>query len=106
LQHKDASKHSNLTLINGNILDQDHLASSMKGSDLVVHCAAIAGIDTVIISPVKTMQVNMIGTYHVLEAASKLENVERVVCFSTSEVFGQYAFLSQRNRQHRHGHGG
>jgi UDP-glucose 4-epimerase len=39
------------------------------------------------------MRVNMIGTYNVLEAAlATSETVERFVDFSTSEVFGTYAF--------------
>jgi UDP-glucose 4-epimerase len=66
----------------------------MQGADVVVHCAAIAGIDTVIKSPVSTMRVNMIGSANVLEAAANLPKVDRVVCFSTSEVFGQQAFRS------------
>ena len=41
----------------------------MKGSQIVIHAAAIAGIDTVIKNPVKTMQVNFIGTSNTLEAA-------------------------------------
>lgn len=86
--------HRNLTLLEGDVLDRDHLARAMAGSDIIVHCAAIAGIDTVIKSPVNTMRVNMIGSANVLEAAARLEECERVVCFSTSEVFGQHAFRS------------
>ena len=87
--------HPNLTLIEGDILDNDALTRAMQGADYVVHCAAIAGIDTVIQRPVNTMRVNMVGSANVLEAASRLPAVERVVCFSTSEVFGQRAFRSQ-----------
>jgi UDP-glucose 4-epimerase len=36
----------------------------------------------------------MIGTSNVLNAALQLKNLERVVVFSTSEVFGRQAFLS------------
>ena len=43
------------------------------------------------------MQVNMVGSANVLEAASKLPKCERVVCFSTSEVFGSHAFRSAEN---------
>jgi UDP-glucose 4-epimerase len=71
----------------------------MHGHSHVVHCAAIAGIDTVIRSPVTTMRVNMIGSANVLDAASKLDNCQRVVCFSTSEVFGQHAFRSSETDQ-------
>src|SRR5213079_3166998 len=43
--------------------------------------------------PVRTMRVNLIGTYNVLEAAlATKETVERLIEFSTSEVFGTYAF--------------
>jgi UDP-glucose 4-epimerase len=38
------------------------------------------------------MRVNMIGSANVLEAAANLPRCDRVVCFSTSEVFGQQAF--------------
>ncbi|HRV93994.1 MAG TPA: NAD-dependent epimerase/dehydratase family protein [Anaerolineae bacterium] len=92
LKEKSYKDHPNLTLIEGDILDSDHLNRSMIGTDIVVHCAAIAGIDTVIKSPVTTMRVNMVGSAVVLEAASNLPRCDRVVCFSTSEVFGQQAF--------------
>jgi len=76
------------------VLDFEKLAEAMQGAEIIVHCAAIAGIDTVIKSPVNTMRVNMIGSANVLEAASRVEGVTRVVCFSTSEIFGQHAFRS------------
>lgn len=94
LQHQPFRDHPNLTLIRGDVLDYERLRDSMKGAQVVVHCAAIAGIDTVIRSPVTTMRVNMVGSANVLEAASRLSDCERVVCFSTSEVFGQRAFRS------------
>lgn len=86
--------HPNLTLIEGDVLDFPALREAMQGADIIVHCAAIAGIDTVIKSPVTTMRVNMIGSANVLEAAAQLPRCDRVVCFSTSEVFGQQAFRS------------
>jgi UDP-glucose 4-epimerase len=95
LKDKDFCDHSNLSLINGDILDYKHLSESMKDAQIIVHCAAIAGIDTVIKKPVSTMRVNIIGSANVLEAASKIPCCERVVCFSTSEVFGSHAFKSE-----------
>lgn len=94
LQTKPWKDHENLTLEVGDVLDPEQLAKVMDGADIVVHCAAIAGIDTVVKSPVTTMRVNMVGSANVLEAASRLEHCERVVCFSTSEVFGTNAFRS------------
>jgi len=94
LKDKPFRDHPNLTVIEGDVLDYDAVAGSMDGANIVVHCAAIAGIDTVIVKPVVTMRVNMVGSANVLEAASKLDRCERVVCFSTSEVFGGMAFGS------------
>jgi len=94
LKHRAYKGHKNLTVIKGDVLDYTHLRGSMEGADVVIHCAAIAGIDTVIKSPVMTMRVNMVGSANVLEAAASLPRCDRVVCFSTSEVFGQHAFCS------------
>lgn len=94
LKDKAFIHHPNLDLIVGDVLDFEHVCRAIEGADIIVHCAAIAGIDTVIKSPVTTMRVNMVGSANVLEAASRLPHCDRVVCFSTSEVFGQQAFRS------------
>lgn len=94
LQGRPYREHANLTVVQGDILDLETLKQAMQGATYVIHAAAIAGIDSVIRSPVKTMKVNMVGSANVLEAAECLENCKRVVCFSTSEVFGQVAFRS------------
>jgi nucleoside-diphosphate-sugar epimerase len=92
LTGKAYATHKNLAKLKGNVLDQDVLFKAMQGCNIVVHMAAVAGIDTVIKSPTKTMQVNLLGTSNVLEGAHRLPKVDRVVTFSTSEVFGTYAY--------------
>ena len=85
--------HPNFSFVQGDVLDADQLAEVLAGATHVVHCAGIAGVDTVLESPVRTMRVNVIGTYNVLEAALRTQDtLERLVDFSTSEVFGQHAF--------------
>lgn len=84
--------HPNLTVRVGDVLDAGAVREAMRGCTMVVHLAAIAGVDTVIKMPVTTMKVNLIGTYNVLEAAVAEGGVERFVDFSTSEVFGSYAY--------------
>ena len=75
------------------MLDADAMHELARGATHVVHCAAIAGVDPVLESPVRTMRVNVIGTYNLLEAAvATLDSLERFVDFSTSEVFGTHAF--------------
>jgi UDP-glucose 4-epimerase len=99
LKDQEFRNHPNLSFIQGDILDFEALFRAMGKADLVVHCAAIAGIDTVIKSPVSTIRVNLIGSANVLEAAKRHGQCERVVCFSTSEVFGQQAFRSSETDQ-------
>lgn len=86
------ARHPNVKLVVGDVLDYDRIRRAMEGADIVVHAAAIAGIDTVIKSPTKTMRVNLIGTANVLEAAKDIGLKDRFVDFSTSEVFGSMAF--------------
>ena len=90
-------KHTNLHIAQGDVLDYPALEKAMAGADVVVHAAGIAGIDTVIKDPVRTMQVNMIGTANALEAAYKNKVKDRFVDFSTSEVFGSMAFRSSES---------
>ncbi|MFB4163999.1 NAD-dependent epimerase/dehydratase family protein [Alteribacillus sp. JSM 102045] len=97
IKDKSFAKHKNLKLINGDILDLKYLKESIKGSTNIIHCAGITGVDTVIKSPVSTMQVNIVGSSNVLEAASSLNHCKRVICFSTSEVFGKVAFQSEES---------
>jgi UDP-glucose 4-epimerase len=84
--------HPNLNIVRGDVLDYPTLCRGMEKADIVVHAAAIAGIDTVIKSPTQTMRVNMIGTANVLEAAKEKHLQDRFIVFSTSEVFGSFAF--------------
>jgi UDP-glucose 4-epimerase len=88
--------HPGFRFVEGDVLDPVRLAELVEGCTHIVHAAGIAGVDTVLQSPVRTMRVNVIGTYNVLEAAATtLDTLERLVEFSTSEVFGQHAINLQ-----------
>lgn len=93
------AKHPNLKIVRGDVLDYTSVLENMNRTDIVVHAAAIAGIDTVIKNPTQTMRVNMIGTANVLEAAKVHCIVDRVIDFSTSEVFGNMAFKSREDQE-------
>jgi UDP-glucose 4-epimerase len=97
--HRDAlsstelGDHPGFTFVQGDVLDAEALGNAARGATHIVHAAAIAGVDTVLESPVRTMRVNLIGTYNALEAgAATRDTLERLIEFSTSEVFGQQAF--------------
>lgn len=95
IQNTTLLQKPNVQLFEGDILDSNRLEDAVRlfDPDIVVHLAAIAGIDTVIRSPVHTMTVNMIGTYNVLSTLKKYAaHLDRLINLSTSEVFGSYAY--------------
>jgi UDP-glucose 4-epimerase len=92
LSGTELGDHPNFTLVQGDVLDPESMTAAAAGATHFVHCAAIAGVSTVLQSPVRVMRVNVIGTYNALEAAlATLPSLERFVDFSTSEVFGTHA---------------
>lgn len=89
--NKGVVGHKNFVSIKGDVLDFDFLCEQSRGVDVIVHCAAIAGIYSVGNQITTTMKVNLIGSYNVFEAAVK-NKVKRVIDFSTSEVYGSFIY--------------
>lgn len=86
-----------VTIYRGDVLDGQALMDAVTEfrPTHVVHCAAVAGIDTVRLRPVSTLEINTLGTINLLRAAlSAQKDIERVVTFSTSEIFGSHAYGS------------
>ena len=96
--HRNALKysgfidHPNMQLVEGDVMDSSSVNKAIEGCNMVVHLAAIAGVDTVLSMPVRTMEVALIGTYNALKAAVEHGGCERFIDFSTSEVFGSFAY--------------
>ena len=92
LTQTDLIHHPHVHFIQGDILDQEAVCKAVQGVDYIIHAAAIAGINSTVTNPVRTMRVNLLGTAHVLEASRTVPNLKRLIEFSTSEVFGSHAF--------------
>jgi UDP-glucuronate decarboxylase len=96
LEASGLAAHPNVHLIEGDILEEQQLLDSLSDDvDVVLHLAAIAGVDTVLKDPVRTLEVNVTGTFNVLRALRRRDltgRLERFVNFSTSEVLGTSAF--------------
>lgn len=59
--------------------------------DIIIHLAALCGVDNVINRPIRTMEVNMIGAYNLLHTCKNLK-LKKFLNFSTSEVYGSYSY--------------
>ena len=70
-------------VVQGDIRDTEQLTKSMKGSDIVIHCAAALPLYTK--EDIFTTDVN--GTRNVLEAA-KQNGIKRVIMISSTAVYG------------------
>ena len=82
----------NVTILKGDVCDSECVRAAVDGAQYVLHLASIAGVDTVMQKPVQTMEVSLYGTVNVLHSCKEQGDVERFVDFSTSEVFGRYAY--------------
>jgi dTDP-glucose 4,6-dehydratase len=87
----DYSQKNCLKVIHGDILDDSLLRKSVKGCQIFIHCAAIAGIYTVGKNTSRTIRVNLLGTSNLLEAVKDLK-LERFIDFSSSEVYGPFTY--------------
>ena len=100
LAQTSLAAHPNVTFVSGDVLDAETVRRAAKGANAIVHMAAIAGVDSVMRSPVRTMRVNLLGTANVVEAAAEnLDTLERFVDFSTSEVFGRHAYKVEETHE-------
>lgn len=85
-----------ISLIKGDIRDFDTVLKITKEKDIVIHLAAIAGASFYETDPLLTIDVNLFGTANLLKALSD-KPVERVITFSTSEVYGPKALEVSEN---------
>ncbi len=85
-------EHPNVELVVADVLDRAAVDQAIADCDLVVHMASIAGVDTVIKHPVDTMRISLLGSANMIEAAVATGRCRRFIDFSTSEVFGRFAY--------------
>lgn len=69
------------------VMNQDVVDRAVEGQDLVVHLAAAVGVQYIIDNPLKSIEINVRGTEHVLAAANR----DKIPVFlaSTSEIYGK-----------------
>jgi UDP-glucose 4-epimerase len=75
----------------GDVRDMEIVLTASKNCDIIIHFAAVLGVDIVADNPVETMDVEVIGTRNVI-AAAEVNNVKKVMYASTSGIYGHSAF--------------
>src|SRR5437773_2391151 len=69
LQFAHLENHPHLHFIKGDVMDYDATRRALEGCQVVIHCAAIAGVYSVDRNAVTTMEVNLPGTHQGVNAA-------------------------------------
>jgi nucleoside-diphosphate-sugar epimerase len=87
----DKDTYSKIRFIKGDVRDLATVIDASKECDLVFHFAAVLGVDIVADNPVETMDVEVIGTRNVVQAA-EVNNVKKIMYASTSGIYGHSAF--------------
>lgn len=81
-----------IEIFSGDIRDPHGVEQAMQGCNVVMHLASLIGIPYSYHSPDSYVDTNIKGTLNVLQAARKLE-LEKIVCTSTSEVYGTARYV-------------
>ena len=94
---KDSPAQHGLQFIQGDVRDLAAVKSAIDGATLVFHLAAIAGVSKYFSIPAEVMEINVIGTYNVLEAAKGRTSLKALFDFSTSEIYGSNCFHARED---------
>lgn len=87
----DKDTYSKINFIKGDVRDAQLMIDASKGCDLIIHFAAVLGVDIVADNPVETMDVEVIGTRNAIMAA-EFNNIKKIMYASTSGIYGHSAF--------------
>ncbi len=64
------------------------IESQIRDVDVIYHLAASSHVDRSIVDPVMFVKDNVLATVNILNYARSMDNLERLIYFSTDEVFG------------------
>jgi len=84
-----------VSFIQGDVRDRVTVERAIQGMEVVFHLAASVGNKRSIDYPIDDMQINVLGTLHILEAARKY-GICKVVFSSSAAIFGELRMLPIR----------
>ncbi len=74
-------------IINGDIRNKSLVEELVQKTELVLHMAAVVGVENILMNPIEAISVNYSGSEIVLNAAVKYN--KRIIIASTSEIYGK-----------------
>lgn len=86
----EAAKDKRVRIVEGSITDMTLLAELMQGTDYAFHLAALWLFECVY-QPRSALEVNVVGTFNVVEAAHQA-GVKKIVYSSSASVYGDAVF--------------
>ena len=89
------TKRSNVSFIHGSITELSLLQKAFAGADYIFHQAALASVPLSIDDPLRTNEVNILGTLNVLVTARDC-HVKKVVFASSCAIYGDTPSLPAR----------
>tara|TARA_Y100001954_G_C15683872_1_gene539216 strand:+ start:144 stop:1049 length:906 start_codon:yes stop_codon:yes gene_type:complete len=72
----------------GNILIQEEIEAALNGTEIIYHFAALSDLDVCKTKPYKAMEINVLGTVNLLEAARK-KGVKKIIFASSIYVYSR-----------------
>lgn len=92
-------ERSRCKIITGDVRDYDLVRDAVKGTEYIIHHAAIISVSESVFEPLLTNEVNVNGTLNILMAA-KEEGIKRVVFASSSAIYDdnyEYPHVEDKN---------
>ncbi len=90
-----ADAATNIEIVRGDLRDAEAVRAAAAGVEVIFHEGAIASVPRSVVEPETTLDVNVKGLLHVLEAARQA-GVRRVVIASSSAIYGDTPTLPLR----------
>lgn len=81
---------SNIDLVEGDVRDEQVVLDATSGCSVIIHLAAVVGVDEVIRRNMEMVETETIGTYNVVKAAIH-HKVDKIIYASSSAVYDEVA---------------
>ena len=92
---QEFEQNAKFEFINGDICDYSTCITAMKDIDRVSHQAALGSVPRSIENPMRSTEVNVLGTVNILHAAV-VNKVERVILACSSSTYGDHSSLPKK----------